>query len=403
MPHLLITDPSVRREHMFENRPETCYNTDMEENIYLRYQYRIYPTDNQTEQIRVTADCCRFVHNYYLNARSLAWRTQHRNMNYNACANDLRYLKMVYPWLGGADSMALQEELKDLQRSFENFWRGDASYPQYRSRKASGLSYRTRNQKGSVRMSVDNKYIHLPRLGWTKIKLSRDIPGVIENATIIRRPSGKYFVSLTVKIETSHLLGTNKGQEHGLDLGIKSFYTLDDGTRADNIHALKRYESKLLRAQRRLSRMKKGSANFLKQKHKLARLHEKVADIRKDFLHKESAHLAKMCSLLCIEDLNVKGMVKNHHLAGAISDASWSEFVRMLEYKLPLHGGILIKVPRYFASTQVCHICGHKEPKAKVLSVREWTCPQCGAVHDRDDNAAINILAKGKAMLLLTA
>jgi putative transposase len=142
----------------------------MEEFIYLRCQYRIYPTDIQTEQIQTTADCCRFVHNYYLNFRSLAWRTQHRNMNAAACMADLKYIKLVFEWLCEADSMALQEELKDLQQSFENFWRGDASHPQYRSRKASGLSYRTRNQNNGVRMSADGRYIHIPKLGWTKIK-----------------------------------------------------------------------------------------------------------------------------------------------------------------------------------------------------------------------------------------
>ncbi len=172
----------------------------MDEYIYLRYQYRIYPNDLQKTKAQITADCCRFVHNYYLNLRSLAWRTQHRSMNYNTCANDLKYLKLVYPWLAHADSMALQEELKDLQRSFENFWRGDASYPLYHTKKSTGLSFRTRNQSDGIRISADNRYIHLPKLGWTKIRLSRQVPGIIENATLIQKPSGKYFVSMTITI-----------------------------------------------------------------------------------------------------------------------------------------------------------------------------------------------------------
>ncbi len=371
----------------------------MNEYIYLRYQYRIYPNGIQKVKTQVTADCCRFVHNYYLNMRSLAWRTQHRSMNYNACANDLKYLKLVYPWLAEADSMALQEELKDLQRSFENFWRGDASYPLYHSKKSTGIAFRTRNQADGIRLSTDNKYIHLPKLGWTKIRLSRQIPGKIENATIMQRPSGKYFVSLTVKIAASAVTGNNAGNEHGLDLGLKSFYTLDDGTKKDNPKYLYCIENKLVKEQRRLSRMKKGSSNWHKQKLKVARIHEKISCTRHDFLHKESTELARKCALLCIEDLNIIGMTQNHRLARSISDVSWSEFISMLEYKIALHGGILVKVPRFYASTQTCHICGHKEPKTKALSIRRWTCPECMATHDRDENAAINILRKGKTML----
>ena len=371
----------------------------MDEYIYLRYQYRIYPNDLQKTKAQITADCCRFVHNYYLNLRSLAWRTQHRSMNYNACANDLKYLKLVYPWLAQADSMALQEELKDLQRSFENFWRGDASYPLYHAKKSTGLSFRTRNQSDGIRISADNRYIHLPKLGWTKIRLSRQVPGIIENATLIQKPSGKYFVSLTVKIASSVVTKRNDGNEHGLDLGLKSFYILDDGTKKDNPKYLYRYENKLVREQRRLSRMKKGSSNWRKQKLKVARLHEKISNTRHDFLHKESTYLARKCSLLCIEDLNIAGMTKNHRLARSISDVSWSEFISMLEYKMALHGGMLVKVPRFYASTQTCHICGHKEPKTKALTIRKWTCPECKAMHDRDVNAAINILSKGKTLL----
>ncbi len=375
----------------------------MDEYIYLRYQYRIYPNDTQQAQVHVTADCCRFVHNYYLNLRSLAWRTQHRNMNYYACANDLKYLKLVYPWLGKADSMALQEELKDLQSSFENFWRGDAAYPKYCSKRSSGLSFRTRNQSDGIRLSADSRYIKLPKLGWTKIRLSRQIPGIIENATIKQKPSGKYFVSLTVKIASSVVTGCNAGNEHGLDLGIKSFYTLDDGTKKANPRCLYRYDNKLVRAQRRLSRMKKGSSNWHKQKLKVAQLHEKISNTRHNFLHMESTELARKCSLLCIEDLGISGMTKNHRLARSISDVSWSEFISMLEYKMALHGGMLVKVPRFYASTQTCHICGHKEPKTKALGIRRWTCPECGILHDRDENAAINILNKGKTMLLIAA
>lgn len=347
----------------------------------------------------VTADCCRFVHNYYLNMRSLAWRTQHRSMNYNACANDLKYLKLVYPWLKEADSMALQEELKDLQLSFEKFFSHSGGYPKFRSKKESGISYRTRNQNGGIRLSLDKHFINIPKIGMVRIKLSRDIPGEILNATLIRKPSGKYFVSLTLKIESASLIKGNHGMEHGLDLGLRSFYVLDDGTVAPNMKYLYETNGKLIRAQRRLSRMKKGSSNYIKQKRKVARLHEKVCFARHDYLHKESTRLAKMCSLLCIEDLNIKGMIRNHKLARSISDASWSEFTKMLEYKMPLYQGALVKVPRFYASSQTCHICGHRNPKTKDLAIRRWTCTVCGTEHDRDVNAARCLLQKGRTML----
>ena len=371
----------------------------MEKYTYLRYQYRIYLNSTQRKQDAAPAGCCRFVYNYYLNFRSFAWNVQRRSMNYNSCANDLKYLKLVFTWLKDADSMALQETLKDLQKGFDSFFAGNAKYPQFKTKKQSGHSYRTRNQNNGIRLSADEKYIHLPKLDWVKIKLTRPVPGKIENATIIRKPSGKYFISLTVKIPTSELMGTNNGEEHGLDLGIKSLYTLEDGTKAENIKTLRKYERKLTRAQRRLSRMKKGSRNFIKQKRKVARLHEKITNIRHDHLHQESTKLARECSLLCIEDLNIKGMVRNHHLAQVISDASWGAFTKMLEYKMSLHGGTLVKVSRFFASTQTCHICGYKNPKAKDLSVREWTCPECGTLHDRDVNGAACLLAEGKRIL----
>lgn len=371
----------------------------MEQHIFLRYKYRIYPNKLQREQISQTADCCRFVHNYYLGCRSLVWRTQHRNMNYNACANDTKYLKLVYPWLKEADSMAIQEELKDLQRSFENFWRGDAGYPCYRSKKTSSVSYRTRNQSDGIKLSDDGRYVKLPKLGMVRIKLSRLIPGDIVNATLISKSTGKYFVSFTVKVESASISGNNLGREQGLDLGLKSFYVLDDGTKAANMKYLHKASDRLARAQKRLSRMKKGSSNYNRQKRKVARLHEKVYFARHDYLHKESTALSRECSLLCIEDLNIKGMVRNHRLARSISDASWSEFVSMLEYKMPLHQGMLVKVPRFYASTQTCHICGHREPKTKDLAIRRWTCTVCGTDHDRDVNAARCLLQKGRSML----
>ena len=299
--------------------------------------------------------------------------------------------------------MALQETSKDLDAAFKNFFEGRAGYPNYKSAKrmAHKYSFRTRNQSGGI--AISGRYIRLPKLGYVKFRQSRDIPDRILNATLIHKPSGKWFVSLTVEQDLLSAVRPNAGGAVGIDVGIKSFCADSNGVIIQNPHCLKRMARKLRREQRRLSRRRKGSRGYEKQRLRVAGIHERISDTRNDFLHKLSARYAEQNAVIGIEDLNIKGMMQNHHLAGAIADVAWNKFYTLLEYKAFLHGGQVIKIPRFYASSQVCHICGHRYPKTKDLSVREWTCPVCGTHHDRDVNAAINIKQKALSMLAASA
>ena len=368
-----------------------------------RFNFRIYPAAAQEQQMTVTRDACRFVWNTLLTYRSLQHRQCGRSVSKADCDRYITTLRAVFPWLKAADSMALQETSKDLDTAFRNFFDGRAGYPNYKSAKwqVYKYSFRTRNQSGGI--AVSGRYIRLPKLGHVKFRQSRDISGRILNATLIHKPSGRWFVSLCVEQDLLSALQPNAGGTVGIDVGIKSFCADSNGTITDNPHCLNRMARKLRREQRRLSRRRKSSRGYERQRLRVAGIHERISDVRNDFLHKLSAWYAEWNAVIGIEDLNIKGMMQNHHLAGAIADASWNKFYTMLEYKAFLHGGRVIRVPRFYASSQACHICGHRYPKTKDLSVREWTCPVCGTHHDRDVNAAMNIKQKALSMLAASA
>ena len=231
-----------------------------------------------------------------------------------------------------------------------------------------------------------------------KTKLSREFEGRILNATVSRTPAGKYFVSLCVEMDIELLLRRNNGRQIGIDVGIKEFYSNDQGNTVANPHILKGMEKKLKRLQRSLSRKVKGSNNRNKARIKVARLQERIANIRKDFLHKESTNLVRENQLIAVENLKIKNMLRNHKLAKVISDVSWAEFFRMLEYKAKLYGCDVVKVDTFYPSSQTCSCCGYQNKATKNLGIRKWTCPQCNTQHDRDVNAARNILRKALEM-----
>lgn len=302
-----------------------------------------------------------------------------------------------YEWLKKSDSIALQQSLRDLDTAFQRFFKKQAKYPRFHNKHKKN-SYRTLNQSGMIFIS-DGK-LHLPKLKTlVKIKQSRTFTGKIKNATISKTPSNKYFVSILVEGEDA--FGTSKSNEVGIDLGIKDFAILSNGTkyRMDTEH-IKKLEKKLKRLQKQFSRTMPKSQNHEKRRIKLAIQYEKITNFKNDFFQKLSTKLVDENQVIAIESLRIKNMVKNHKLAKSIQDSSWYKFITMIEYKSKWQSNCqVVKIDTFFPSSQICSYCGYRNPKVKDLSIREWECPKCHAVHDRDINASINILNEGKKLL----
>ena len=367
------------------------------------YRFRIYPTEGQEIFFAKTFGCVRKVYNLMLNDRKKAYEEVKNDPSKKMTFPTPAKYKKEFPFLKEVDSLALANAQLHLDKAYKNFFRNKSvGFPRFKSKKNPVQSYTTNNQNGTVAL-IDNKFIKVPKLkSLIRIKLHRQPKGRIKSATISRHSSGKYYISLLCKEEISELPKTNSAI--GIDLGITDFAILSDGQKIDNHKFTSKMEKKLKREQRKLSRRallakKKGiplseAKNYQKQKRKVARLHEKVMNQRTDFLNKLSTEIIKNHDIICIEDLNVKGMLRNHKLARSISDVSWSSFVAKLQYKADWYGREIIKVDMWFPSSQICSECGHKDGK-KSLDIREWTCPICHTHHDRDINASINILTEG--------
>ena len=359
------------------------------------YKFRIYPSSSQINQIQQNFGCVRFVFNHYLEKRKTIWEESKQTFNYYDCAKDLTTLKKEYEWLKIADSTSLQSSLKDLDIAFQNFFKGfnqGVGYPKFKSRKNHRKSYKSKTVGTNI--SIYNKYLKLPKLGLVKCKISKQVCGRILSATISQNSSGKYFVSLCcTDVDLDQLPKT--GKSVGIDLGIKDLAITSDGEKYPNHKYLKQSEKKLARLQRQLSRKPSDSKNHEKARIKVARAYEHVANQRRDMMQKLTTDLIRKYDVICIEDLNASGMVKNHKLAKAVSDASFSEFRRELEYKAQWYGKKVIVIDRFFPSSQTCSNCGAKWNVLKDLSQRSWICPSCLFHHDRDINASMNILKEG--------
>lgn len=361
--------------------------------IYVQkgIKFRAYPNKAQKKLINQTFGCCRLVYNKGLAIRSDSYKNGTKVGYYQTCAM-LTSLKQQdeFSFLKEPDSIALQQSLRDLDQSYKNFFTKKAKYPKFKSKHNNRQSYRTINISNNIR--IVGKYIKLPKIGYVKIKQSMKV-GNINNVTIERTPTDKYFVIINVDFEPQPM--TNTGGSIGIDVGLKEFYTDSNNRKVSNPKFLEKSMKKLIRAQRSLSRKKLGSHNRNKQRIKLARIHEKVTNQRNDFLQKQSTMLIRENQTICVEDLNVKGMICNHKLARSIASVSWYKFFTMLKYKGEWYGNKVIGVPTMYPSSQTCSCCGYKNPLVKNLNVRVWECPQCHTKHDRDINASVNILRKG--------
>ena len=358
------------------------------------YKFRLCPNLEQRILFEKTFGCARFIWN-----QMLADRIAHYEKTGTSLKNTPAQYKKDYPWLKEVDSLALANVQLNLNAAYKSFFQSRFGFPNFKSKRAA-QSYKTNNQNGTIAL-LDGK-VKLPKIGWVKVKAHRQPKGLIKSATISKTATGKYFISILCEEEIFPLPKTNSNL--GIDLGLENFAILSTGEKVENPRYLASLSKKLAKEQKVLSRRgllakKKGvklseSSNYQKQKLKVARLHEKIANQRKDFLHKLSTNLIKNHDVICIEDLASRNLMKNHRLARAIGDASWSEFVRQLHYKADWYGKKIVTISRWFPSSQLCSFCGESSGK-KALSIRKWTCEGCGAHHDRDINASLNILKEG--------
>ena len=354
------------------------------------YKYRLYPNKEQEIYLQKTFGCARFIYN-----QMLADRIKSYNENKDLDIKKIKYptpaqYKKEFEWLKEVDSLALANAQMNLDKAYKNFFRDKSvGFPKFKSKKNNNKSYTTNNQNGTI--YIENNKIKLPKLkSMIKIKLHRKFTGTIKSCTISQKPSGKYFISILVDCENKLLPKNNN--KVGIDLGIKEFAITSDGEFFNNPKWLRKSLKKLNKLQKDLSRKKKGSNNRNKQRIKVAKLYEKITNQRQDFLHKLSHYIINENQVIVIEDLKVSNMMKNHKLAQAISEVSWFEFRRQLEYKSKWYGRKLIIAPSNYASSQLCSHCGNKSNQTKDLSCRTYKCPVCGMIMDRDLNASKNLL-----------
>lgn len=362
----------------------------MMKTIFRTYKFRLKPNGEQKILLAKHFGCVRFVFNHFLGKRQEEYKNTGKSSNYYKQQAELTQLKKgECEWLKEVNSQTLQVALRNMDTAYQNFFSKRAAFPKFKSKKSKNSFSIPQN------CSVDDFKIYIPKFkeGISYFK-DRKVKGVVKSMTISLTPTGKYFVSILTEQQYEPIAKT--GRVIGIDLGLKDFVITSAGVKYPNQRLLKKYQNKLATAQKHLSRKQKGSNNFEKQRVKVARFYEKVSNTRTDYLHKVSLDLARNYDIICLEDLNIKGMMKNHRLARQINDVAWGEFVGMLTYKADLNDKRIVKIDRFYPSSKTCHNCGYVKKDLK-LSDRKWVCPECGAILDRDVNAAMNILSAGLA------
>jgi putative transposase len=361
--------------------------------IFKSFKFRIYPTKEQEILMAKHFGANRFVFNYYLNKRKETYIEDKKSLNYYDNANDLTQLKKNdnYIWLKEINSQSLQSGLRNLDTAYNKFFRKQTKFPRFKSK------YDRQSFKIPQNVLIVENKLTIPKFKeGIKINLHREIEGKIIFATISKSTTGNYYVSLTCEVQYQPFEKTNS--KVGIDTGIKDLAILSDGTTYENIKTLKKNLKKVKYNQRQLSKKVKGSSSRNKQRKNLAKIHEKITNVRKDYLHKVSTEIIKSHDVICVEDLAVKNIMKNHKLAQSMSDVSLGSFYSMLEYKANWNDKTIIKIDRFFPSSKMCSNCGWINQDL-TLNVREWTCPSCGEKHDRDFNASKNILKQGLKIL----
>ena len=360
------------------------------------YKFRIYPNEEQKILFAKTFGCVRFIYN-----KMLEDKIDYYNQTKEKINNTPAQYKTEFEWLKEVDSLALANAQMNLQKAYNNFFSNPKKFgfPKFKNKHRSQKSYMTNNQKGSVK--IENGYIQLPKTGLVKIKQHRNIPDYykIKSVTISQNAGGKYFASVLFEYE-EEIAEKELESFIGLDFSMHELYVDSNGNCPEFPRYCRLSEKKLKREQRKLSKMVKGSKNREKQRIKVAKLHENVANQRKDFLHKRSRQIANAYDGVCIENLDMQAMAQALNFGKSVSDNGWGMFTAFLQYKLEELGKRLVRIDKFFASSQLCSICGYQNPETKDLSVREWTCPCCQTHHDRDTNAAVNIRNEGMRIAL---